>query len=136
MARTEYFIPLALLALLPGCAEVGDSAMLTIANEHGSGTGLEITSVLVRTCITRYWEEDAPAFDPVRDRPAEGAMTIAYGESRELELIPGCHDVFVAREERTSSDEAERSAYARVILDRGESAVWVPWLVKENGSWW
>lgn len=135
MARTECTARLwLLLALLPACGEGGDNATLTIANEHGSGTGLEITSVLVRTCITRYWEEDAPAFDPLRDRPAEGAITIAPGEAQDLELVPGCHDVFVERAQR--SQQADRVALARVSLDAGESAVWVPWLVKENGSWW
>src|SRR5262245_51496120 len=124
MAPTDWLPRLTLLlALLPACGAEGDTATLIIANEHGGGTGLEITSVLVRTCITRYWQDDAPAFDPVRDRPAEGALTIAFGQARQLELIPGCHDVFVERSERTSGDEAERSAFARVVLDGGESAV-------------
>ena len=138
MARTELWARLALLlALTPACGEGGDSASLTIANEDdATGSGLEITSVLVRACITRYWQPDLPDFDPVRDLPAEGAMKIGHGESRELELAPGCHDVLVTRANRGTGDEEDREAEARVLLDAGESAVWVPWRVKENDSWW
>jgi hypothetical protein len=137
MAKIEIRLGFALLlALAPACGG-GETATLTIANEQGDAeSGLEITSVLVRDCITRYWEPNAPPFDPVRDRPAEGVVTISHGESRDLELSAGCHDIVATRENLNYGYQTDRSASARVVLGPGESAIWIPWRVTENGSWW
>lgn len=113
------------LALLVGCGS--DKTTLVIANEHGS-VPAEITQVLTRPCLHRYWDPNEPELDPSRDLPAEGRVTIPHGDSREFELAPGCHDFTVTRDGKT--------ARARVLLDVGESATWVPFQIEENKSWW
>lgn len=124
-ARGLCVLALSLLGLVAGCG--GDKATFVIANEHGSGSD-EISQVLMRACLDRFWEPDEPALDPSRDLPPEGRVTIPHGESHEFELAPGCHEFSVTRGSET--------ARARVLLDVGDSASWVPFQIEENDSWW
>jgi hypothetical protein len=118
--------------LLPFAAGCGsDGTTLVIANEQGSGSSqsLAITRVLIRQCLSRFWQPSDPALDPMRDLPAEGVVSIEHGSSHSFELEPGCHDFVATR-------DSDTSARARVVLDVGESAVWVPFRIDENESWW
>ena len=86
---------------LAGCGE--EIAILEIANEHDETKGA-ITELRVGTCEE---EELSPQ-----------NVTIEFGESYELELDPGCHVVSVTRD--------GSQATARVRLEAGDTAVWVP----------
>lgn len=118
-------LSVSVLGLVMGCGS--DKATLIIANEQGSGAD-EITQVLTRACLARHWDPSAPALDAIRDLPPGGRVTIPHGESHEFELAPGCHDFVVTRNGKT--------ARARVMLDIGDSATWVPFQIEENDSWW
>jgi len=118
-----------LLALATACGS--DETALVISNEQGSASArrLEIVEVLVRACRSRIWSPSDPQLDPARDLPEEGETSIAHGASHRFALEPGCYD-FVA----TRADD--RIARARVVLDVGETAHWVPFRIDENESWW
>lgn len=121
--------PALLFVLSTACGS--DTTELVILNEQGSGSAdtLSITQVLIRSCLTRYWSPNDPPLDATRDRPEEGAVSIAHDASHAFELSPGCHDFVVTRTQGTL-------ARARVLLEAGESALWVPFLIDENESWW
>ena len=118
----------ALLCALTAAACGGsDQPTLVIENRQGTGTAA-ISQVLSRACLSRFWDPSEPPLDPSHDLPAEGPVSIAYGEAHEFELVPGCHDFAVTRQGKV--------ARARVTLDLGESATWVPFQIDENESWW
>lgn len=110
--------------IVAGCGS--DKTTLVIANEGDAS--LELTQILTRACLERYWSPEEPALDPARDLPAEGVVTIPHGESRSFEIPPGCHDFQVTR--------GGEVARARVVLDVGESETWVPFRIDENDNWW
>jgi hypothetical protein len=135
-ARTEALIvAAALLVALGGCGGSDDKASLTIANDQGDGANLEITNVLIQECFTRYWTPEAVQFNDMRPMSEQSPMTIAPGDSHDFDLAPGCHDVLVARANASGDDNA-RFASARVILEAGQSAKWIPFQVNDNDSWW
>jgi hypothetical protein len=130
-ATERIAVPLAVLVIVTvtsACGGGSGNATLTISNEQSSGAKLDITQVLTRPCVQRYWSPDDPPLDSTRDLPAEGKVTIAFGETRSFDLVPGCHDFVVKRDGGT--------ARARVVLDEGEAATWIPFQIEDNTSWW
>lgn len=138
------------LLLLAGCG--GGETTLTLINEQmrpttGSTTPgsagtptaeLDITAVAYRPCANLKWSASEPAPDFTQDVPPEGVAPIPFGESRVFTLVPGCWDFLAVRGPRQQAQPGpfNTTASARVILNSGESATWVPFRIMENEVWW
>jgi hypothetical protein len=121
----------ALLSLASGCGD--DETVLTVDNDfESSGTIL----VSIQPCVTRYWK--GPPTRAFETSAVSAPVSVAHGESHDFTLTPGCHDVIASPvgSGAASTSASSDAAYARIVLDVGQTATWVPFQVKDNDSWW